>query len=209
MTQNLESRVKEMEKSERDYTQLPRKQTSDNFLRSENPQKVDLKDVPTEAHPEVDVPKVHKLKLDMRGFEPEDISITVCDNLCTIKATRKGTGFDGSMSRQQFDYVYKLPDGVQCESARAFFDDDCELVIEAPFEGSDHRPSPLWTGSATEIKVQCDVCDYDPNKNNDVPHEQFHKYPINDPNLPLEQKVPSPGDDEFPRDVPEKEEKTF
>jgi len=210
ITQNLESRVKEMEKQERDYTQLPRTQTNDHFLHPQNPQKVDLKDVPTEAHPEVDVPKIHKLKLDMRGFAPDDIRITVCDNLCTVRATRKGTAVDGSKSRQQFEYFYKLPDGVMCESTRAFFDSDCELVIEAPFEGTDYHQTPMWSDrSATEIEVQCGVCDYEFQIDGDVLSEQFHRFPMNDPNLPHEQKVPTPGDDDFPRDIPEDEHKNF
>ena len=114
------------------------------------------------------------------------------------------------MSHQQFDYVFKLPDGVACETARAFFDPDCELTIEAPFEGSEFKADPMLASqSVTEIKVHYGVCDYEMSKPGDIPHQQFHKYPVNDPNLPLEQKVSSPGDDDFPRDTVENDHKVF
>jgi len=145
---------------------------------------IEPKHAPIERDAEVRATKPHRLSVQINGFEPSDIKINAIGCQVTIRATRQGVVVDGSRSNQEFEYVCSLPQRVDCKRLTAFFDPvECELHMEAPFIGEAMLPP-----QGTENFVKLDV--------------GYSPYPNFDLNAPLEQKIPTPGDDDFPRDIP-------
>ncbi|KAI1283018.1 hypothetical protein HDE_12708 [Halotydeus destructor] len=165
----------------------------------------DTRDVPVEHHEFSDNQKVHKVEMDMRGFEPEDVNISVRDKIVSIKATKSVTNSDGSKSRRNFEYEFTLPQNAKTDQVRSFFRPDSTLSIETPLvQNQDDEPIKP---RLKEIKVV--KAGEGQNQEQDGDSEQRplvdQTLPPFDLDKPIEQRVPTPGDDDFPKDVPNSE----
>lgn len=114
-----------------------------------------------------------------------------CTNVVqvTVNASRSGIIVDGSRSKQEFEYVFTPPGRADCERMRVFFDlRNGELLIETPYKD---RPGTEHIDTTNLVEINVKKMDF----------ESF------DLNAPHEQKIPTPGDDAFPVDLPDADKK--
>ncbi|XP_013793689.1 heat shock protein beta-11-like [Limulus polyphemus] len=74
----------------------------------------------------------YKLELDLSDFNPEEIKITVKDNLLTVQARQDVKKPDGSRFLREYNHEYTLPEEVNPEAVRSQLNPDGTLIIEAP-----------------------------------------------------------------------------
>ncbi|XP_076328721.1 alpha-crystallin B chain-like [Tachypleus tridentatus] len=79
-----------------------------------------------------DEKRQYKLELDMSDFNPEDIKITVKDNLLTVYARQDVKKPDGSRFLREYNHEYTLPEEVNPESVRSVLNPNGTLIVEAP-----------------------------------------------------------------------------
>jgi len=74
----------------------------------------------------------YTINVDMTGFRPDDIKVSVKDRVLTIRAKMEAKADDGSHLSQQVERQYTLPDSVDMEALRSALSSDGVLTIQAP-----------------------------------------------------------------------------
>ncbi|XP_067130822.1 alpha-crystallin A chain-like [Centruroides vittatus] len=74
------------------------------------------------------------LKLDVVGYKPEDIKVTVRNRLLTIQARKQETTKDGAKVYREYTHQYNLPEEVNPDTVRSMCNSDGNLIIEAPLK---------------------------------------------------------------------------
>lgn len=91
----------------------------------------------------------HKIDLDLTGYKPEDVKVTLKDRVVTVDAKLEEIGSDGSRLYQETSRKFTLPEEVDIESLKSLFStEDGILTIEAPYK----NPPKLEKGP-TEIPI--------------------------------------------------------
>jgi HSP20 family molecular chaperone IbpA len=94
---------------------------------------------------------MHRISLDMSGFKPEDVNVSLKNRQVIIDAKMEEKSDDGHHRMyQEVTRQYTLPENVQVEKLRSLLSDDGVLSIEAPIAAKDGHPGPI------EIPIQCD-----------------------------------------------------
>nr|CAH0107097.1 unnamed protein product [Daphnia galeata] len=75
---------------------------------------------------------MYRLNVDMSGFKPEEIKISLKDKMLNIHAKMDRKSDDGSRFYQEISREYLLPDTLKTEELKSIFTDDGVLCIEAP-----------------------------------------------------------------------------
>ncbi|XP_032785434.2 alpha-crystallin A chain [Daphnia magna] len=75
---------------------------------------------------------MYRLNIDMPGFKPEDIKISLKDRMLNIHAKMERKSDDGSRFFQEVCREYLLPETLKVEELKSIFTDDGVLCIEAP-----------------------------------------------------------------------------
>jgi len=86
----------------------------------------------------------YEVALDVRGFSPKDINVSVKDNLLTVSGKHEEKSADGSsFSSRSFSRSWKVPDHVKVDEFKSrLLRDGKTLRIEAPIE----RPPAVENG---------------------------------------------------------------
>jgi HSP20 family molecular chaperone IbpA len=74
----------------------------------------------------------YKMNIDVSGFKPEDIKVSLKDRVLTIEAKMEQKSEDGSRLYQEVSKTYTLPDNVELENLKSLLTNDGVLAIEAP-----------------------------------------------------------------------------
>jgi HSP20 family molecular chaperone IbpA len=74
----------------------------------------------------------YKINIDVSGFKPEDIKVSLKDRVLTIDAKMEQKSEDGSRLYQEVSKTYTLPDNVELENLKSLLTNDGVLAIEAP-----------------------------------------------------------------------------
>jgi HSP20 family molecular chaperone IbpA len=77
---------------------------------------------------------VYRINVDVDGFKPEEISISLKENLLTVQAKMERKAGDGSKFQQEFTREMSLPDNVDPTSLKSFLGSDCVLKIQASYK---------------------------------------------------------------------------
>ena len=92
--------------------------------------------------------RLYKIELDLPDFKPEEIQVTVKDNLVTVRAKHQGEK-DGVKQHREYHYQYTLPQDVNPEHIKSLINSNGLLTIEAPLP-------ELKEPESKEIPVQCE-----------------------------------------------------
>lgn len=82
------------------------------------------------------------LKLDVVEYKPEEIKVTVKNNLLTIHA-KKEVSKDGAKIFKEYTHQYTLPEQVNPETVRSVFNSDGTLIVEAPIKALESKEIPV------------------------------------------------------------------
>ncbi|RWS24166.1 heat shock protein beta-11-like protein [Leptotrombidium deliense] len=74
---------------------------------------------------------MYSCKVNLEGFTPENINVTLVDGNVTIKAKKETKDANGNSLREAV-YCYSLPNNVNTEALRSRLESDGTLVLEAP-----------------------------------------------------------------------------
>jgi HSP20 family molecular chaperone IbpA len=77
---------------------------------------------------------VYRFNVDVHGFKPEEIKISVKENNLVIGAKMERKGEDGSKFQQEFTREITLPEEVDPTSLKSFLGNDGVLSIEASYK---------------------------------------------------------------------------
>ncbi|PNF32626.1 hypothetical protein B7P43_G17929, partial [Cryptotermes secundus] len=77
---------------------------------------------------------VYRVNVDVDGFKPEEINISMKDNILVIRARMERKGEDGSKFQQEFTREMTLPEEVDPTSLKSFLGNDGVLSIEASYK---------------------------------------------------------------------------
>ncbi|RWS13763.1 heat shock protein beta-11-like protein [Dinothrombium tinctorium] len=88
-----------------------------------------IKDIPVESSTNGET---YTCKVNLEGYAPEDIEVTLVNNNVTVKAKKHTKSSDGSQSYRESVYHYTLPENVNVEALRSRLSENGELVLEAP-----------------------------------------------------------------------------
>jgi HSP20 family molecular chaperone IbpA len=77
---------------------------------------------------------VYRVNVDVDGFKPEEINISVKENILVIGAKMERKGEDGSKFQQEFTREVTLPEEVDVTSLKSFLGNDGVLSIEASYK---------------------------------------------------------------------------
>lgn len=78
-----------------------------------------------------------KIELDLSGFKPEDIQVTIKDGQLEISAKSESTG--DIKERRELHYSYALSKNADIEKVKSLLKSDGRLVIEAPLPPEDAK----------------------------------------------------------------------
>lgn len=78
-------------------------------------------------------PDAYHLNIDVQGFKPEEIKVSLKDNIVTIRAKMERTGEDGSKYQQEFSRELTLPENVDPAELKSYLSDGV-LSIEAAYK---------------------------------------------------------------------------
>lgn len=96
----------------------------------------------------------YRINIDVAGFKPEDIKLSLKDRLLTIEAKMEQKSEDGSRLYQEMSRVYTLPENVEVENLKSLLNDDI-LSIEAPLSGKEAtKPQEIPISRAEEIAAK-------------------------------------------------------
>jgi HSP20 family molecular chaperone IbpA len=94
----------------------------------------------------------YKINMDVSGFKPEDIKVSLKDRVLTIEAKMEQKSEDGSRLYQEVSKMYNLPDNVELENLKSLLTNDGVLAIEAPLTvRAEEKPKELPINRAEEI----------------------------------------------------------
>jgi HSP20 family molecular chaperone IbpA len=85
---------------------------------------------------------VYRISVDVDGFKPEEITISLKENTLTIEAKMDRKMDDGSKLQQEFTREMTVPDDVDENSLKSFLGADGILSVEAPYK-SDRKPKEI------------------------------------------------------------------
>jgi HSP20 family molecular chaperone IbpA len=85
---------------------------------------------------------VYRLNVDVDGFKPEEINVSLKENILVIKAKMERKTEDGSKFQQEFTREMTLPDNVDITSLKSFLGNDGVLNIEASYK-PDAKPKEI------------------------------------------------------------------
>ncbi|CAG0883598.1 unnamed protein product [Darwinula stevensoni] len=74
----------------------------------------------------------YRISIDMEGYKPENIKVSLKDRMLTINAKVDTRGADGSQLSTEVTRQYVLPENVDVDGLRSHLDSDSILRIEAP-----------------------------------------------------------------------------
>jgi HSP20 family molecular chaperone IbpA len=77
---------------------------------------------------------VYRINVDVDGFKPEEITISLKENILTIQAKMERKAEDGSKFQQEFTRELSLPENVDPTSLKSFLGNDGVLNIEASYK---------------------------------------------------------------------------
>lgn len=77
---------------------------------------------------------VYRVNVDVDGFKPEEINISMKENILVIGARMERKGEDGSKFQQEFTREMTLPEEVDPTSLKSFLGNDGVLSIEASYK---------------------------------------------------------------------------
>ncbi|KDR22816.1 stress-induced protein 1-like [Zootermopsis nevadensis] len=85
---------------------------------------------------------LYRINIDVDGFKPEEISISLKENIITIQAKMERKAEDGNKLQQEFTREMSLPDNVDLSSLKTFLGIDGVLNIEASYK-PDVKPKEI------------------------------------------------------------------
>lgn len=91
-----------------------------------------------------------KIEVDLAGFKPEDIQVTIKDGQLEISAKSESNG--DIKERRELHYSYSLSKNADIEKVRSLLKGDGRLVIEAPLPPEETKK--LNEPVETEIPVK-------------------------------------------------------
>jgi HSP20 family molecular chaperone IbpA len=77
---------------------------------------------------------VYRVNVDVDGFKPEEINISVKENTLVIGAKMERKSEDGSKFQQEFTREMALPEEVDLTTLKSFLGNDGVLSIEASYK---------------------------------------------------------------------------
>ncbi|XP_049937399.1 uncharacterized protein LOC126412059 [Schistocerca serialis cubense] len=80
-------------------------------------------------------PKSYRYNIDVEGFKPEEIQVSLKDRLLTLSAKMDRTSEDGSRFYQEIVRQVTIPENVKIEELKSYINDGV-LSIEAPLESA-------------------------------------------------------------------------
>jgi len=164
----------------------------------------DTRDLPVQdGQDAVDsAPRKFRIKLDMRGFQPKDVNVQVDeeDRIIKLKAATCGQQSDGSVVSREYAHEYAVPDDVDLNEAICTFDEHHYLTIEAPFQRNVNE-LPQTGPKVAEIKIDRGKSASSGSLGQGGEQQAGSTGPNPELDKPIEQRVPTPGDDEFPKDT--------
>jgi len=89
--------------------------------------------------------RVHRITMDLQGCQPDDVKISVEDNVVTIEAKLEQKHND-SRFYQEWSNKYTLPENADTSKLKSVLDYDGILHIDAPI-------SEVKEGLTTEIPI--------------------------------------------------------
>jgi HSP20 family molecular chaperone IbpA len=85
---------------------------------------------------------VYRVNVDVDGFKPEEINISVKENALVIGAKMERKAEDGSKFQQEFTREMTLPEEVDLTTLKSFLSNDGVLSIEASYK-SEAKPKEI------------------------------------------------------------------
>ncbi|PSN46862.1 hypothetical protein C0J52_13672 [Blattella germanica] len=79
----------------------------------------------------------YQLNIDVNGFKPEEIKISLKDRILMIHAKMERTAEDGSKFHQEFTREVTVPENVDLAEVKSYLDNSGILRLEGPY-----KPSP-------------------------------------------------------------------
>nr|CAD7406937.1 unnamed protein product [Timema cristinae] len=73
----------------------------------------------------------YRVNLDVQGFKPEEINVSVKDKILTIKAKMERSSEDGSKYFQEVIREFTLPENVEQDTMKSYLTDEGVLTLEA------------------------------------------------------------------------------
>lgn len=122
---DLQTAVREMERNSREMERAFNRMTMPRFFPSLSSSR---SSVPVQASDG----NMHRINLDLSGFKPEDVKVTLKDKMVTIEAKMEQKSEDGSRLYQEITRQYTLPDNVEAEQMKSLYSNEGILSIEAP-----------------------------------------------------------------------------
>jgi crystallin alpha B len=77
---------------------------------------------------------VYRVNVDVNGFKPEEINVSLKEKTLVIQAKMERKAEDGSKFQQEFTREMSLPDNVDPTSLKSFLGNDGNLNIEASYK---------------------------------------------------------------------------
>lgn len=85
---------------------------------------------------------VYRVNVDVDGFKPEEINISMKENTLVIGAKMERKSEDGSKFQQEFTREMTLPEEVDLTTLKSFLGNDGVLSIEASYK-SEAKPKEI------------------------------------------------------------------
>lgn len=84
---------------------------------------------------------LYRVNIDVQGFKPEDIKISLKDNVMKIEAQMDRTAEDGSRIQQSIIREFTVPENVDISTVKSLLHDGGILSIEAGLDNG-KQPQP-------------------------------------------------------------------
>jgi len=96
----------------------------------------------------------YRINIDVSGFKPEDIKVSLKDRVLTIDAKMEQKSEDGSRLYQEMSRMYTLPANVEVNNLKSLLSNDGVLAIEAPISGEVEQPKEIPISRTEEIAAK-------------------------------------------------------
>ncbi|XP_063233202.1 heat shock protein beta-1-like [Bacillus rossius redtenbacheri] len=84
-----------------------------------------------------------RINLDVSGYNPEEISVSLKDRHLSIEAKMERSSEDGSKFFQAVKREFTLPDNIETDSLKSYVNHDGILTIEAPLKQEKPKELPI------------------------------------------------------------------
>lgn len=100
----------------------------------------------------------YKMRINLPGFKPEDIKVSLKDRVLTIEAKMEKRSANGSRLYQEISRMCTLPENVEMNNLKSQLTSDGVLAIEAQLIVHEEKPKEIPINHTKQITDADDKC---------------------------------------------------